>query len=135
MGFNNKLNYEMNVNNYLQPIMPLIVNGAVDLYGFTNIVPALAVKMSSVLGVNDMKLSRGFVYPNPSNNDVSISLKSNGTSNLTISDLTGKIVMNERINLENGTSKVDISALNSGMYLFTVALEDGTTSNFNVVKK
>jgi hypothetical protein len=134
MGFNNQLNYDGNEAHYLQAIKPLVVNGAVSLYGFSDLIPSLAVKMSSVLDVKENYKNRGSIFPNPANNSVHVSLKSAGNSTLFVSDVSGKIVFNEKIDLSNGGTNVDISKLNNGMYIFKIALEDGSSSIFNVVK-
>jgi hypothetical protein len=39
------------------------------------------------------------------------------------------------LNLINGKADVNISTLDAGIYIFNVALENGKTSQFNVVKK
>ena len=40
----------------------------------------------------------------------------------------------ETITLENGTTSVDISSLESGVYIFNVTMENGESTQFNVVK-
>jgi hypothetical protein len=39
------------------------------------------------------------------------------------------------LNLVAGKSDVNLSSLESGMYIFNVTLENGKTAQFNVVKK
>jgi hypothetical protein len=43
--------------------------------------------------------------------------------------------MNNAVSFLNGSTKVNIDGLDSGMYVFNVTLENGKTSQFNVVKK
>jgi hypothetical protein len=52
-----------------------------------------------------------------------------------VTDLTGKVVINNGVNLVNGNADLNISALDAGMYVFNVTLENGKTAQFNVVKK
>lgn len=63
-------------------------------------------------------------FPNPANGQVSIkhNLKVDGT--LFITDITGKIVKNQRIFSENTTTTVDISDLRPGIYVYS--LESGS---------
>ena len=62
-------------------------------------------------------------------------VNANGNANLTVTDISGKVAMNSAITLENGSAKVNIDALDAGVYVFNVELENGLTSQFNVVKR
>jgi hypothetical protein len=55
------------------------------------------------------------VYPNPASNFLNIKLK--GNASLTISDLQGKTFLNSNYDGING---IDISQLNTGIYLVTI---------------
>jgi len=67
------------------------------------------------------------LYPNPATNSLSISNSSNlGINEIQIFDITGKQVI--KTSLINNT--VDVSSLNSGMYLVHIKGD-----NFNIVKK
>lgn len=138
LGYNTKLNYEMNVNNYAQPLVPVITDGSTNLFGFGgDNVPAIAVQVESVLslGLAEHKVIDGKVYPNPATDEVYISMKAEGAAKLVVTDVSGKVVMNNSINLVGGKSKVNMTSLTTGMYIFNVVLDNGTSSQFNVVKK
>ena len=138
IGYNTKLNYEMNVSYYAQPLVPVITDGATNLVGFGgDNVPALAVQVESILslGVKENKTIEGKVYPNPATDEVYVSMKAEGSAKLIVTDISGKTVMNNTINLVDGKSKVNMASLTTGMYIFNVVLENGTSSQFNVVKK
>ena len=138
IGYNTKLNYEMNVSYYAQPLVPVVTDGSTNLVGFGgDNVPAIAVQVESILslGVKENKTIEGKVYPNPATDEVYVSMKAEGSAKLIVTDISGKTVMNNTINLVDGKSKVNMASLTTGMYIFNVVLENGTSSQFNVVKK
>jgi hypothetical protein len=63
-------------------------------------------------------------FPNPANGQVTIkhNLKSDGT--LLITDITGKMVKNQRISADNTNTTLDISDLKPGIYVYS--LESGS---------
>ena len=57
-----------------------------------------------------------------------------GNATINIVDVTGKIVSTQVVNLTGvNTLKLDVTSIESGMYVFNVAYENGTSSTFNVV--
>lgn len=72
------------------------------------------------------------LFPNPTNGNVNVMLNGLGMVDITVTDLTGRVVSAER------TSKlqhsIDLSGQPAGMYLFTVRTENGMTSR-RVVKQ
>jgi len=72
------------------------------------------------------------VYPNPASNTLTINSESN-LLNLTIYDLTGRIVYSEEV-LNQNKLTVDISGLTDGMYLLKAETEQGTISR-KMIKK
>jgi hypothetical protein len=64
------------------------------------------------------------VYPNPANGAVNVSwnVAITGTATITVSDVTGRIVLSTTADMTsaNGTTKVDVSTLYAGMYLISV---------------
>ena len=57
-----------------------------------------------------------------------------GNATLVVTDITGKVVLSEAIVLNNGKSNVDLSTIESGIYVFNILTESGKKSQFNVVK-
>jgi hypothetical protein len=45
------------------------------------------------------------------------------------------VAFSNAINLVNGKAQINIASLEAGVYVFNVVLEDGKTSQFNVVKR
>jgi hypothetical protein len=138
LGHDTKQNYLWNEALYLQPITPNESDGTYYASGFGMDTPSavgVAVFNAAELNVGETSFIDGMAYPNPANDNVTIELASEGTANLVVTDLSGKVVMNNAVSFLNGTTKVNLDGLDSGMYVFNVTLENGKTSQFNVVKK
>ncbi len=136
LGHDTKTDYTWNQNTYLQPMFPVETDGVYSAGGFGSDLPsAVGVKVYSVAGIDESTSIDGIAYPNPATNAVTVSLNAEGTAQLSVTDLSGRVAMNNTINLVNGKSEVSISSLEAGMYIFNVTTEGGKTSQFNVVKK
>lgn len=137
LGFDSNINYDLNENTYLQPLMVIESDGTYSL-GFTNpTYPAIVVHLTpaAAVGVEENNEVHVTPYPNPSNNFVNIPMSSfTGEATLKISDITGKIVSTQKINAsENNVLQVNVSELSNGVYVFNLNTENGKTSVFNVV--
>jgi hypothetical protein len=138
LGHDTKKNYVWNEALYLQPLTPNESDGTYFASGFGMDTPSavgVAIFNAAELNVGETSFIDGKAYPNPANDNVTIELASEGAANLIITDLSGKVVMNNAVNFLNGTTKVNIDGLDSGVYVFNVTLENGKTSQFNVVKR
>jgi hypothetical protein len=137
MGHDNT-NYTWNTDNYLQPICPNESDGTWYATGFGADVPSavgIKVMSSAGIGINEINTVNGSAYPNPTSDDLTISIEGEGVANVTVTDISGKIAATSVISLVNGKANFNVSALEVGMYIFNVVLENGKTSQFNVVKK
>ena len=137
MGHDNT-NYTWNTYYYLQPICPNESDGAWYTTGFGADLPsAVGIKVISSVGVGISELNTvdGIAYPNPASDYLTISIEGYGVANLTVTDVSGKIAATSSISLVNGKADFNISNLEVGMYIFNVVIENGKTSQFNVVKK
>lgn len=137
MGHDNT-NYTWNTDYYLQPICPNESDGTWFAAGFGTDVPnAVGIKVmsSANIGINELNAVNGSAYPNPTSDDLTISIEGDGMANLIVTDISGKITSTSVISLVNGKADFNIASLESGMYIFNVVLENGKTSQFNVVKK
>ena len=69
--------------------------------------------------------SQVYLYPNPAGNEltVEISVKEDGITTLLITDLLGKTIKTEELNLQKGNNifKISLEELASGMYFVTLA--------------
>ncbi len=129
-------NYTWNTDYYLQPICPNENDGAYYTNGFGLDIPnALGIKvMEPVTSANELTNVKILAYPNPAMNSVTIALKASGKIALTVTDISGKIVLNSTELLLNEKAEIDISTLESGVYLLKIRTNDGQTSQINVVK-
>jgi len=138
LGHDTRQNYLWNEALYLQPLTPNESDGTYFASGFGMDTPSavgIAIFNASELNVGETSFIDGKAYPNPANDNVTIELAGEGAANLVVTDLSGKVVMNNAVSFLNGTTKVNMDGLDSGMYVFNVTLENGKTSQFNVVKK
>lgn len=138
LGFDTKTNYVWNEAYYLQPLTPIENDGAYFASGFgTDVVPAIGIRVfdAAELGMNEETVVAGSAYPNPAVDVVTVALDAEGVATLNVTDLAGRTVKSSSITLVNGKATLNVADLNSGAYIFNVVLEDGKTSQFNVVKK
>jgi hypothetical protein len=137
MGHDNT-NYTWNTDYYLQPICPNESDGTWFASGFGTDVPnAVGIKVmsSAGIGISEINTVNGTAYPNPTSDDLTISIEGEGVANVTVTDISGRIAAKSVVSLVNGKANFNVSALEVGMYIFNVVLENGKTSQFNVVKK
>ena len=137
MGHDNT-NYTWNTDYYLQPICPNESDGTWFAAGFGADVPnAVGIKVmsSAGIGISEINTVNGSAYPNPTSDDLTISIEGEGVANVTVTDISGRIAATSVISLVNGKANFNVSALEVGVYIFNVVLENGKTSQFNVVKK
>ncbi|MFZ9028226.1 MAG: PA domain-containing protein [Crocinitomicaceae bacterium] len=135
LGFDNSRNYLWNEAYYLQPLGPIESDGSYFASGFgMEYVPSIGAKIGTV-GVNELASVEGIAFPNPATDVVTINIEATGNAVLTVTDIAGRTAMTKNVGLANGTADVNIETLESGVYVFNVAFEDGRTSQFNVVKK
>jgi len=86
--------------------------------------PTLRTENSCVLGINESQVYNFKIYPNPATNGyLFINSKLAGAKNIAIFDVLGKQVLQTTLTGE----KLDISKLNSGVYI--VRIELGKTSS------
>ena len=137
MGHDNT-NYTWNTDYYLQPICPNESDGTWYATGFGVDVPSavgIKVMSSAGIGISEINTVNGSAYPNPTSDNLTISIEGEGVANVTVTDISGRIAATSVISLVNGKANFNVSALEVGMYIFNVVLENGKTSQFNVVKK
>ncbi len=141
IGYNTNLDYNLNNFIFQESANPMRVQTGSSTKWFSGFLPSavpafgLVTADVATLGLSTSSaISEGYVYPNPTNNLVTISLNSEKAAKLAITDISGKVVMNSNLDLINGKSTVNIHSLESGMYIFNITLENGKTAQYNVVK-
>ena len=138
LGFDGDRDHTWNYNWYAQPMSPIESDGAYFAAGFGADVPnglVLRVIDANNIGLNEANTIGGMAYPNPTTDKVTVSIEGEGLANLTVTDISGKQVLTQSLDLVNGKSAVSIETLDAGVYIFNLVLENGKTSQFNVVKR
>lgn len=137
-GYDKDIVYAGNQAITLMPNSPVYVDDTWYTGGWTG-TGASSIGLNAVdvtqVNITELNTVEGSAYPNPAREAVTVSIDASGSANLIVSDISGKLVFNDKITLVNGETTVDISSLESGVYIFNVTLETGETSQFNVVKK
>lgn len=137
MGHESSTNLTWNESYYLQPMAPNESDGTWFAAGFGSDIPsslAIAVSNNDV-NVAELNTVAGKAFPNPANDVVTVAIEGEGTAQLTVTDVAGKVAMSASLNLAAGQDNVNIASLTAGLYIFSVTLENGKTAQFNVVKK
>jgi hypothetical protein len=137
LGFDDQ-NYTWNTNYYLQPMFSVETDGDRYATGFGSDTPsAIGVGLinENSIGLAETNVIEGVAYPNPTSDKVTVSIEGEGLANLTVTDISGKQVLTQSLDLVNGKSAVSIETLDAGVYIFNLVLENGKTAQFNVVKK
>ncbi|MEY4286178.1 MAG: hypothetical protein RL511_251 [Bacteroidota bacterium] len=137
MGHENSTDLTWNEAYYLQPMSPNESDGTWFAAGFGADIPssiAIAVANNDV-NVAELNTVAGKAFPNPANDVVTVAIEGEGTAQLTVTDVAGKVAMAASLNLAAGQDNVNIAGLTAGLYIFNVTLENGKTAQFNVVKK
>lgn len=137
-GYDNTINYDGNEGIYRQPVAPVNVDGQWYSGGWSGAsAPALSLKTfdPAEVGITDADILVGGAFPNPTTDAVTITVNATGGATLNVTDISGKIVMNSLVDLGTGSTKVNTSQLEAGVYVFTVIMENGKTAQFNLVKQ
>ena len=88
-------------------------------YSSPDYVPGFYLVKSSTLSVDDNSLSNFSLYPNPSINSVELNSTNTPISEISIYDLSGKLLLSKKYNSEININ-LNISNLASGIYLLKI---------------
>jgi flagellar hook assembly protein FlgD len=103
--------------------------------------PAVRMSFVSTVSVQENESLSSFnVYPNPASNDVEISyaLKNNSTVNVSITDLSGKVVYSSNLgNKAEGTHSLSLntSSFSNGVYVVNFATDNAVVTEKLVIRK
>lgn len=109
--------------------------------GFDNTIPPIfaagwIVKLdNSILSATDIN-NNNFkfnIYPNPVQDILNISSEKI-IKTISINDVTGKILIGDQV-INKIKAEIDLSVLNTGVYLGRATLNDGTIKTFKIIKK
>ena len=98
-----------------------------------DVIAAISVNVSTSIGIIESTGSNITPYPNPTQNQVIIPLDLQGMGQMTVRDIAGKVVIDERVALSNNNKVVDLSSFENGTYIFTITLHDGSVESFKVM--
>ena len=146
-GFDRDINYSANISISGMPTNPIQTDPLPTQAGNTPLTWFIAgwsssagssigleVYDSAFLGLEDKNTVKGNAFPNPANDMVTVVVDATGAGNIVVTDISGKVALNQAVTLVNGRTSLDLSKLDTGLYIFNVTLENGKTSRFNVVK-
>jgi len=86
-----------------------------------------------ITGILHLKPATLAVYPNPARDFIIVETPANSSGVLKLYDINGKVVLQKEI--KEVASKIDISSLNSGVYVLQLSAGNGLISNKIVVEK
>ena len=122
-GFDSEIDYNLNLETYLQPMFPSEADLTWYVGGYgPDVVPALTVNMfTAAVGLVDLPHNEAIAYPNPATSYVNIPLAdSYGDITLTITDLSGKVVSRQNVAMEGNMLTVDVTTLATGSYVIDI---------------
>ena len=86
---------------------------------------AIRLNLGATTGINENSINNLSIYPNPSNGLVNISFDSKENVNITVRDISGKLVHTDLI---NSNSSIDFSEFGKGIYLLDITNNQGTVT-------
>ena len=107
------------------------VNGELYITNGTSVSKLVDTSMSTI-SLNESEVT---IFPNPATNELYIKNNNNlALQNISIADLTGKVVFNQDIqNIDSNA--VNITSLAKGIYLVTVETQSGLTATSKIIKQ
>jgi hypothetical protein len=93
-----------------------IANTANDAYN-TNCI------CEGVIGIEENNLLRIGVFPNPVNNEITLTSNMDGTGTINILDVSGRFVLQQKI-VVSATQKINVQELPAGIYSLIVIIEN-----------
>ena len=91
--------------------------------------------IGSALSVANVNHSPGIkLWPNPANNSFELQNKAQIGGRLTITDLTGKVVLTNKYIKGNEKERIDLSAFPAAMYIVHLHLDNGQMETGKLIK-
>ena len=129
--------YNLNLNNYLQPLFPIQAEGSFNMNGFgPHPVPGVTLNLvdAAQLNVQNQKLAIEMnAYPSPATDYVTIDFKGNEVNGIEVRNMTGQLVLSENIKVGEDSRQLNVQGLDNGLYMVNVKLTNGLTKTLNVV--
>lgn len=138
LGYDNGLDYDENITLNGSPTSTTGNDGSFFGTGFgTDLSAAVALitKDPIWLGVEEEESAIEInAYPNPAVDMITIPLSNmSGMANLIVTDINGKIVLNQSVEIVSNKLTVDVTSFSAGQYVFSLNVENQKASTFTVV--
>ncbi|MDX2002649.1 MAG: DUF4394 domain-containing protein [Chitinophagales bacterium] len=94
----------------------------------------IAVSINDISAIGERELAlEAQVFPNPMGSQLQVKVASQQAITLTLTDLAGKLIMEQELTAGSQQAQMDVSQLNAGLYLLTMS--NGQTSTVRKVSK
>lgn len=143
IGYDNDIDYQRNSFQYQMPMFPVgesmptqaAFAGGSGAGEYTTQAPAILLHFETGVGIAENEVINVTPYPNPASSFISVPLGNlEGNATVNIFDMTGKLISAKTLTIVNNeTSKIDVTDISNGTYLFELELDNGKSTTFNVV--
>lgn len=118
------------VNPDVIPTSEVNIAGLIGQFNATyQITPRSSMDIDITLSVGENTIQGLSIYPNPAQNIVTISTSANTEKEVTVYDITGKLVLNTTT-----VNTIDVRNLQTGIYLMTITENDATATAKLIVR-
>ncbi|MFM7513115.1 MAG: T9SS type A sorting domain-containing protein, partial [Cyanobium sp.] len=97
-----------------QPMSPIESDGTYYAAGFGTDVPnalVLHVIDANSIGLSEANTIDGKAYPNPANDNITLSIEGEGAAIVVVTDVAGKVVSNQSLILVNGAADYSLEGI------------------------
>ncbi len=135
-GYTDKRNVNRNYNVEKEVVNPLRSSNWYTLgFGHDRVLyNVLQVIDAATVSVDATTFVEGSAFPNPATDFVRINVAKNGDAVVNLTDLAGRTVSSQSVSFNGNQTVLDLTSVQSGMYIVNVVFQDGKLSKFNVVK-
>lgn len=135
LGFSTSDHYDMLVNADDMIRFPQRTDGSTWANaGFVGLpVPSIALHTGTNLSVAENATIESSAYPNPSKDVLTVKINASGDATLKVTDMAGRVISTQNVKIAGGQFTTNVAGMNAGTYVFTLDLNNGASSRFNVV--
>jgi len=135
VGHDTKIDYTESINGTLQPISPNNSDNGFFALGFgTDLTPSIGLKVfdASEVSLSELSNEKLRLYPNPTNDFLTLNFNASMTGEILIYDVQGKLVGQKSIQ-NKALKTIDVSDLSPGIY--TIEAEGDSNIRAKFVKQ
>jgi len=126
-GFSTLDYYDRNILADNQTRFPVFVNelpltstaGSIPPGRGFSLAPSIAMRVGTTLSTEELSVETS-AYPNPASSDITVKVNASGNAVLKVTDMSGRQVMSQDINIVGGQFTANVAAINSGSYIFNL---------------